>query len=123
MRDGEGRGTMGRTKGMEKEEEEARRSALLPFLSSLFLAVHLASRTSLSPNHLICHQSYSPDLSPSPLRFDSLPQYTISPFHEVFGSALHIALLTTYAKGSTFSVLINYSTTSDCSALGWLEAS
>ncbi|KAL7415639.1 peptidase family M1-domain-containing protein [Mrakia frigida] len=50
-------------------------------------------------------------------------KFTISAAHETLGSALHIALPTSYAKGNTFEVLINYSTTADCSALGWLEAS
>ncbi|WVQ82071.1 leukotriene A-4 hydrolase/aminopeptidase [Cryptococcus sp. DSM 104549] len=40
---------------------------------------------------------------------------------DVMGEALHIPLPKTLSEGQSTSVLINYSTTKECTAVGWLE--
>jgi leukotriene-A4 hydrolase len=43
--------------------------------------------------------------------------------HPVLGSALTITLPRTLANGQQVTLKIEYSTTADCTALGWLEPS
>lgn len=43
--------------------------------------------------------------------------------HETLGSSLTIALPKRASKGTSLTLLVHYSTTTSCSALGWLEAS
>lgn len=42
--------------------------------------------------------------------------------HPVLGSALYIPLPKTYPVHSSLSLKVTYSTTKECSALGWLTA-
>ncbi|KAM0789581.1 hypothetical protein ACM66B_000390 [Microbotryomycetes sp. NB124-2] len=48
--------------------------------------------------------------------------FELGPRHKVMGSALTIKLDRTYAKNETVHLVLEYSTTKDCTALGWLSA-
>lgn len=48
-------------------------------------------------------------------------KFHIGDKHPVMGSALHVLLPSTAAKGSDITVKIYYETTDGCTALQWLE--
>ncbi|KDQ17535.1 hypothetical protein BOTBODRAFT_172006 [Botryobasidium botryosum FD-172 SS1] len=48
-------------------------------------------------------------------------EYSVKPRHEVMGSALVIPLPSPPVSGATLEVAIEYSTTDQCTAIGWLE--
>lgn len=49
-------------------------------------------------------------------------QYELDERHPVLGQALHIHLAQPVSKGATTTVKVEYSTTPQCTTLGWLEA-
>lgn len=48
--------------------------------------------------------------------------YELKPRHPVLGNALHVPLHRTLKRGETVKLAIDYSTTAQCTSLGWLEA-